>query len=660
MKTRSQEAMANHQTQNAASPSHPISLWPYYPAWELDGFDFRPPQPAKIDGIIKACFQRRKPELTTGIPQKKRSQTHRSRLVADGVAVLFRAMLYCQDYHGDQVFWQRVRDCMPSFDQGPRTMETLANFLIQARTLYLQSTEGCPIETARLVDEWINLPWSGRTIQPLGTAPWDVRSQEWNAMVKRGELTNLGYAPPSSTPQKVLRRDAPAPNLQRSQQLAAKPLTPREYPTGPVVKREDTEERPSDRSRLHRDIFIPHQFSSERKRQRTKSPAGASRSHPPDRRRARLREPRETPQDDVQFSESLPASAGDGITDEAAAVTHTEHERYQSPEPGVPESPPPSQPSSLRKKSNKKLQFRIHEEKLAQQLNLIYSQASKLSTQEELATQHAAEIKGLDSRLKSLEEAHSVQPEARTKDKELEELQQSVSGLTSQINNRDSYIRTEIKKNLVEVTTPLEREQGRLDKRIDSLRDDMAIQKARIKNWKRAVNKHSKQGGDQGADLRGVETSLKRHRGRISKLTSRLDGLEEKLTGNAASSISEDSDENEEGPALLEDQFSTLGVRIDKLEENQQAVIEQMLQRLDALETGQSTLKETTEASRAALEERAKRQEERLTKQESETNWTTKELTNLRARYWNSTQSAASTHSGNSYYSRPRLYSGRR
>jgi uncharacterized coiled-coil protein SlyX len=237
------------------------------------------------------------------------------------------------------------------------------------------------------------------------------------------------------------------------------------------------------------------------------------------------------------------------------------------------------------------------EEKLAEHMNLIHAQDSKLSAQEELATKQATKIAKLSGRVKSVEKKI---PE----DEEIETMKQSIAELTDRVNNRSTYIRTEIRKQWTDVRTPYEQEQTRVNTRLDSFRDDLAVQKVRVEDCQKAVDEHIKKGKDYGTELSALEETVKKksriRRRQIEKLSDRVAELEGKLGGHQPAAADPDNeDTDEEDAPQVEARLTNLTQRIAKLEkkqadyhEEQQSAMDEVLGRLDAMETNHRNLED--------------------------------------------------------------------
>jgi hypothetical protein len=223
---------------------------------------------------------------------------------------------------------------------------------------------------------------------------------------------------------------------------------------------------------------------------------------------------------------------------------------------------------------------------------------------------HTTEIEELDSRLKSVEASQSPNQEfapgqggnqRRGQEQMIEQLQQSLADVTDRLNNRDSYIRAEIKKQLAAIHSPLEQEQSRVAIRVEGFRDDLAVQRVRNEDCQKAVDEHIKKGKDEReGELSTLETSLdKKMRTRNRKLSARIDELEETLKNNNTSAKSEHEDMSEKRLSRLEADVAAVKGRLTKLEmkqanqerarkQSQNAAIEPIHRRLNAIESGNS------------------------------------------------------------------------
>ncbi|KAL2019347.1 hypothetical protein VTK56DRAFT_9727 [Thermocarpiscus australiensis] len=277
------------------------------------------------------------------------------------------------------------------------------------------------------------------------------------------------------------------------------------------------------------------------------------------------------------------------------------------------ETPPPAL-----KKSNKdghrstKLRVTDCESRLAQHDDLILDQDRRIGEQEDRMTQHRAEIEILDSRLKLVEENSSVNEHSGSTGESrnqvhpsvnVDELQQSVEDLARKLKSRTGYIRTE----------------KRAKDRLEVLSNDLVVQKGRLKGCQEEVTEHTNRLGD-------LESSLKKKAplGRVKKLSTRLDELEKKLTGERATTgsapdVSFDITVDGDGSRAL----SQLEARVRELEKmadtaqvlmNAPSALDEIFHHLESLEKYQADLKPASESSRAALETQITRQGQSLRK----------------------------------------------
>jgi chromosome segregation ATPase len=283
------------------------------------------------------------------------------------------------------------------------------------------------------------------------------------------------------------------------------------------------------------------------------------------------------------------------------------------------------------------------EDKLAEHSTLIHDQGVKLSAQEELVAKQGTKTEKLSARVKAVEKKI---PE----DADIGTIQQSISELTERVNNRSTYIRTEIKKQWADVRSPFEQEQNRLNARLDSFRDDLAVQKVRIADCQKAVDEHIKKRKDHGIELSALEETVQKksriRRRQIEKLSDRVVGLEEKLSGHkTAAEGSDDGHMHGETAAQIDARLTKLTERIDELErkqathhKNQESAMDEITKRLSAMEGSHTYFKKTSEISRTALEQQVKEHGDRLARQQRMTGSRNNQRANTRGQTCNSVQ----------------------
>jgi chromosome segregation ATPase len=294
------------------------------------------------------------------------------------------------------------------------------------------------------------------------------------------------------------------------------------------------------------------------------------------------------------------------------------------------------------------------EEKLADHINLVHAQDSKLSALEKLVAKQATKIEKLSARVKSVEKKV---PEAG----DIETMQHSIAELTDRVNNRSTYIRTEIKKQWNDVRTPYEQEQARVNTRLDSFRDDLAVQKVRVEDCQKAVDEHIKKRKDHGIELSALEETVRKksriRRRQIEKLSDRVSELEGKLSGRQpVAADPDDEDTDEEDAPQMEARLASLTERIAELErkqelhrQEQETAIDNIWKRLNKVENSHANLKKTSKANHAALEEQAKDHETRLTRQKRGTSSRNNQLANVGLQVRNSARGHWSAAPSGSY-----------
>ncbi len=424
----------------AAEEVAPVYRWPHDPSWDMDGFHFRlAPIPTRQRTAVR---QLNRLEFSPGVPPRRdQLPHHHGEVMANNVAVLFRAIVFCKDWwHTQQdAFWTAVSRY--SLFDVPNAARAAAELFIEARKGYINAVGGCPNGAAQAVDAWVSFLGTPRprtwTIMP---PPSPAHYQEWQNMKRKRELLNLGRplgqqigrgANPPAAPPAVL----PSPRGTRIVFGTPPPGNPR-------VKQEAS---PDEVTIVSANPVAGRERSSKRKRGLTESPV-------------------------------------------------------------TPGAPSPKRRSDTRARVDK------CEETLGEHIELIHANGIKISAQDELVSSHATKFDELESRIQSVEK----KPTGRTKARKLE---QSVAQLTERLDKRNTYIRTEIKKVWNDTRNiPSEQEQARLD----SIRDDIAMQKVRIEDVQKAL--------DEQAKL--IKDKTKTEKLRRGELTARVSDLEEKWESN--------------------------------------------------------------------------------------------------------------------------------
>lgn len=238
-----------------------------------------------------------------------------------------------------------------------------------------------------------------------------------------------------------------------------------------------------------------------------------------------------------------------------------------------------------------KTRFADCEKQLAEQTDLIHAQDSRLAGHDELVANHTTKLEDLDSRVKSVESKPSGRKKIRV-------IQESLVKITDRLNNRNSYIRCEIKKQLNEALSPLDEEQKRLSARLDAVHDDSTLHKVRTEEaFEKAINK-------QEEKLTTLESNLKlkrrTQRRQFIDLSKRVAGLEEKGNGDNEPTLSKDdkSDDNYVSPA--EPSMAHVIARMTQLENIVKEKTEEIAKQQEALDTLKIEmfyLKSTSDAS---------------------------------------------------------------
>ncbi|GAB1317402.1 hypothetical protein MFIFM68171_07612 [Madurella fahalii] len=351
----------------------------------------------------------------------------------------------------------------------------------------------------------------------------------------------------------------------------------------------------------------------------------------------------------MESPSSRPAKRRANISAGTTVASRPDQHQLQSPPPSSPSAVASGASKKSAKDSSKTTKRRVAEceERLVEHKSLTLNQDLRIGSQEDRIAQHAIRIDSLDSRLKSIEENASPS----------EDLRQSISELTNKQNNRETYIRSVVRQHWSAVQAPFTQDQNRVSDRVDTLSNEVAVQKVRLEDFKKTVDEHSQKVKEANTALSHLESSLTKkirvERHRISELNAKLDQVEEKLnndkppTRSAADGSPSQADFTE--VSQLEKRLDHLSARVAKLEKRsgsdlehqkrQWAAIDDILGRLKTLETDHSELKTTSMVNRAALDERITRQGERLGRQERTSESLRKEVSNVHTELQNSYQS---------------------
>jgi hypothetical protein len=576
-------------------PTFPIHRWPYKPCWELDGFDFSVTPVALYKGA-RAVHALHSREFTTGIPKTQRpSEADYSRMTSNNLAVQFQAMLFCKDYYPSWDFWKRANECGLRYGtQGVKNIETL---FVQARKAYLQSTGGCPNDAARFVDEWIAFRDStsvaaGYPVEESTTPPWGVRFKQWSARMKRGDFINCGQStsPQASTTTNFLLRDVAMAQSVEGQSASRDSLN------NMPVKREGG----ADDSSAVDLAASPGKPASKRKRRHSRT----SESRPPKRHAPNFQQTEMT-DDELQFLEPFSSLAQERQPGLQTPGVLAERESSPAVEQHQSLATPRNVAADLRSTKARVTKF---EDKLAEHLNLIHAHDFRLAAQEELVADHATKLNGLES--------------SPATNGGITAIQKSIDELMDRQNNRSTYIRTEVKKRWNDVRSPLEQAQNRADSRLDTIRDELAVLKARIEDCQKAVNHNN-----QERDISELETSLKTkvrtQRKRVDELFARISELENGDDGNV-SLAPNNGVMNKKELSQVDKRVSELTRRIANLEKkqevqtkNEQSAIAKIFCRLDALEVSSSQRANAVEADRTDRRRQATEPFARFPRQEN-------------------------------------------
>ncbi|KAL1843439.1 hypothetical protein VTJ49DRAFT_1549 [Mycothermus thermophilus] len=162
------------------------------PCWNLEGFDFQNVRIAWVGHLLyNPCFTTRlqNPDEPTDVDK--------SRMAANNVAAIFRAMNICREYIGELDFWERFRK-LEHMPINLVQVHSITNKFIEGRRAYLGHNQDCPTEVARVVDIWIE--WiDSHSLKTWSTSPevtpavlWDGYSEQWKQLVDDKVLRDFG------------------------------------------------------------------------------------------------------------------------------------------------------------------------------------------------------------------------------------------------------------------------------------------------------------------------------------------------------------------------------------------------------------------------------------------------------------------------------------
>ncbi len=319
-------------------------------------------------------------------------------------------------------------------------------------------------EPARLVDEWIAFLEQPKGLPSLS---WHLLEQRWNEMRDKGKLVNCGLVPvhlhQSNTALNILM---PQPR-EAHNSVPAGPSARRHDPNQTVVKLEEDSDGEPPAELAHASL---NKTVSKRKRRRSESPETPG-SHQLKRRANEFHKTDEAAEHELQVAEPFQNPTHQTSPD-ASAVQEEEESR------SIFEHHEASTSSGKSKTIHSSTRPRVTacEEKLADHTNLIQTQNSKSSVHEEMLVKYGTQVEVQGARVESLERKHLRHHKA------IKELQKSVVQLTDGLDNLGSHASIEVKKELEDIRDSFEVEQAHINRRVDTFRDDLAVQKARTED----------------------------------------------------------------------------------------------------------------------------------------------------------------------------------
>ncbi len=522
-------------TTMASNSTAPVYTWPHEPFWELDGFDFTISRDLVSQCRLAIITLYEQDWSTRTFSGRHPSKYWCERLISNNMALLFRALLFCKDHHTSTRFWNTAQHL--SLEHRTSFAKPLANLFVQARKAYLRSARGCPNEPARLVDAWVE--FLERIPKPNASPlpSWKALSQQWYAMRNKGEFINCGL---QSTHRTGTALNTPMlPPRAAHHSMPAGPSAWRYDPSQTVVKIEEDSDGEPPANLAHASLNKP---ISKRKRKGSESPEAPG-PHPLKRRANESREADERADHHLQAAESFRGPTHRKSPDGFVRAVQAEVEVR----PAIAQHEASSSPGKS-KASRSATRFRVTacEEKLAGHTNLIQAQGSKLSVYEKVVVKYGTKVEILDARVESLEQKP--------------EIQGLVDELTDRLGNLDLHISATINKEWEEVRFSFEIEQAHINRHLDTLRNDLAVQKVRTEDVQAAADEHAKL-----AKKRAKSEKLQRDE--IDELSIRITGLEGKLGDDKGSLSSRDEGMSHRGSLHAGSSLSALSTKIAQLEE---------------------------------------------------------------------------------------------
>ena len=563
----------------ASKSAAPVCRWPHEPFWELGGFDFTISlaRESQCELSVAALYKR---DYTTGeLSAKRPSKVNYHRLILNNVALLFRALLFCKDYHPSHNFWKTATQF--GLQLGISHTQTIANLFVQARKLYLRGSRSCPNELARLVDEWV--AYLERS-PPRADAKlrirlsWNILKQQWDGMWNRGELINCGLEF-AHHPGTVLNTPVLPSRAATQNSVPASSSEWRHDPGQVVVKQEAYSDGASPASLAH--TSPDDDITRKRKSRRSESP-GTPNSRPSKRHANQSREIDETFDYQLQVTEPAQGSTARISPDRLAHATLEKDEDRHAVEQHA------ASPSSGRSKSSHRstsLRVTACEDMLAEHINLIHAQDFRLSVQEKISGKYGTKVEVLDARVEFLEQESS----RGKKGKEIQGLGVQALGRRD---NLSFHVCDDAKQEQSDIPSPFETQRGIINRHLDTPRNDDV-----------AVPENAQKKADKRIHFANITARPERlERDEFDTLATRVTELEKKLRAEKAPLDSEDQNMNQHG---FSHRIPTLGLtrRIMELEQ----LAKGQAECINRLKAEVSRLEKASESNLRQLEEQSNR-----------------------------------------------------
>ncbi|KAL2260487.1 hypothetical protein VTK26DRAFT_5491 [Humicola hyalothermophila] len=182
---------------------------------------------------------------------------------------------------------------------------------------------------------------------------------------------------------------------------------------------------------------------------------------------------------------------------------------------------------------------------------------------------------------------------------EIKAVRQSVTELKGRFDRRDSYIRSEVRKQWQDLHSPVKEDQIRATERLDRFSNDLAVEKSRMDECQKDLKEHGDKVREHETELDGIKRKARGHSRSMKALVARVDGLEHTFVSgqNTRTNIEPGQDPNLE-ELMFKPRLKDLVDRVAELEkkaenqdsakEAQDAIIERLMRRLQTLEQGAS------------------------------------------------------------------------